>query len=61
MTTLEYRLAAALLRRMWQRSLVSKEQYLCACTFFEEEQIREKQDGTNSKVKRTAAHGEISL
>lgn len=61
MTLLEYRLAAALLRRMQQRSLISKEQYLCACTFFEEEQIGEKPNGTDSKVKRTAENGQISL
>lgn len=61
MTPLEYRLAAALLRRMQERNLVSKEQYLYACTFFEEEQMRGEQDGTNSKVKRTASYGEISV
>ncbi len=61
MTWLEYRLADALIRRMWQRSLVSEEQYLCVCTFLEQEQAKEKQNETNSNVKRTDAYGKISL
>lgn len=47
MKPLEYRLAAALLERMRQRSLVSKEQYLCACAFLEEEHAREKRNGAD--------------
>ncbi len=47
MKQLEYLLAAALIARMQQRSLISKEQYLCACTFLEEEYAREKQNGTD--------------
>lgn len=47
MKPLEYRLAAALTTRMQQRSLISKEQYLCACAFLEEEYAREKQNGAD--------------
>ncbi len=61
MTSLEYRLSAALIKRMQQRNLLSREQYLCACTFLAKEQMREKRDGTDSKTKRTTAHGEIDL
>lgn len=41
MTALEYRLAAALIRRMWQRGMISEEQYLCAYTFLDQEQAKE--------------------
>lgn len=47
MKLLEYRLAAALIVRMQQRSLISKEQYLGACTFLEEESAREERNGAD--------------
>lgn len=61
MLALEYQLATALIKRMCDRNLVSKEQYLYICTFLEEMYAREPQNGTDSQTQRTTSHGEKYL
>ncbi len=61
MTGLEYRLADALLKRVWQRGLLSKEQYILACSCLKKTKMGGDTHGTHTKTSGTNAYGEIYL